>query len=82
MYWMLFFLPSLFALIICFACGNAIPALIIGGVGLILGLLSAPAIKESNGTSGGLGVALMITLPFIVNGILLLLGSLIYYIAK
>lgn len=80
MYWLLIFLPSVFAYLICIAVGNAIPALIIGGVLLVFTIIGFFNFPESNGTSGGLGVLFLIIIPSLLNAVILLVGSGIYYL--
>lgn len=77
-------MPLLFFGGLCFLVGNAVPSLIGGGLCGALALLSgfAASSASENGTSGGIGIFLLVTLPFAGNALALLLGGGIYYLAK
>lgn len=76
-------LPTIFASILCFAVHNAIPAIIVGGLCLVITILSflgsTSAIEED---AGGLGIFIVITIPAFVNSFILGMGTIIYYIAR
>lgn len=79
----LILLPLILCGGLCFVVGNALPALFGGAVCTCLAFLSGWVASEAsqNGTSGGLGVFLIITLPLAGNALILLLGSGIYYLS-
>jgi len=81
---LLFLIPSIFAGILCYIVGTALPAVIIGSLTLVLGLLSIKAASavSKGGTSGGLGIVFLFTIPLTINGFLLLFGSGIYYLCR
>lgn len=75
--------PALFALGLCAIVGNAIPALIVGGISLLLAAITAfPIIVWKDDSKEASTFFVFLGLPLLVNGILLLSGSGIYYIAR
>jgi hypothetical protein len=87
----LFFLciiPAAFALLLCYLVGNAIPALVVGGVCsvmLVLGLRAMFKDLDSGSSSDGMALVAvggLIVLPSAINAVLLLGGSGVYYLAR
>jgi hypothetical protein len=83
----LFFLcviPAAFALLLCYLVGNAIPALVVGGICLVMLVLGLRAMFEDLNNDGMALVAVggLIVLPSAINAVLLLGGSGVYYLAR
>jgi len=75
--------PALFALGLCAIVGNAIPALIVGGISLLLAAMIAfPIIVWKDDSKEASIFFVFLGFPLLINGILLLSGSGIYYIAR
>jgi hypothetical protein len=76
-------IPSIVALTLCLIVGNAIPALIIGGLCTVLTVLIYYGLThDDNHNEGAIGVVVMFLIPGAANSAVLLLGSLIYYLSK
>ena len=78
-------IPTILALILCALVGNAIPAIVVGGVCLVLLVLGIIAAAKDTGqmSDGGfLALGLLVVIPSAINTILLLGGSGVYYLSR
>ena len=86
MFWAVFLvvIPTVFSLILCALVGNAIPAVIVGGVFLALFVFGSVIMFRDDGSDGmNLAAALfLLVVPSAINALLLLGGSGIYYLAR
>lgn len=87
MFWAVFLavVPTVFALILCALVGNAVPAIVVGGVFLVLFVLGFVALMRDDGAGDGMGllaIFIVIVIPSAINALLLLGGSGIYYLAR